>query len=416
MKLLHTSDWHLGSTLCGKKRYNEFDLFFNWLLDRIEEEQIDVLLISGDIFDTSNPSAKAQKYYFNFLGRLSKSRCQYIIVTAGNHDSPSLLDAPKELLKSLNIYAIGEISENFEDEVFVLKDLKNNPFLIVGAVPFLRDRDVRSVEAGENIEQIPHNLQKGIQEHFQNVYRKAENKRSELGGYIPIVLMGHLFATGGLAIDGDGVRKLYVGNFLGNLGGVNTNEFPPGIDYLALGHLHSPQTVNACETIRYSGAPLPMGFVDAKQQKRVVCAEFPSNKKPIIKEILIPRFQDIVSIKGDFDTIISKLKELKAAEKSVWVEIEINDNRVIPDIQELINQHIHNSRVEVLKITNIRERNKILRQIETDESLSDLSEQDVFERYLDERETPDDQRQELLTSFNEILIEIRQRDPHAEED
>jgi exonuclease SbcD len=406
MKLLHTSDWHLGSTLCGKKRYDEFDLFFNWVLECIEKEQIDVVLISGDIFDTSNPSSKAIKYYFNFLGRVAKSRCRYVVVTAGNHDSPSLLDAPKELLKSLNIYAIGSMPEKIEDEVLVLKDPQNNPFLIVGAVPFLRDRDVRSVEAGESIDQKTQKLLKGIQEHYQNVCALAERKRSQLGGNIPVVVMGHLYAAGGHSIDGDGVRELYVGN----LARVSTNAFPSGIDYLALGHLHSPQVINDCETIRYSGAPLPMGFAEAQQQKIVVSVEFIGEREIIIKEIAIPRFQDIMSIAGDFDSVTSKIRELKRINKPVWLEITLNENKIISDVQENINTIIRGSNIEVLKITNTRVINQILQQMRIDESLSDMNETDVFNRCLDVHEVPDEQRPELRASFNEILIEVHQSD------
>lgn len=413
MKLLHTSDWHLGRTLDVKRRYDEFDQFFNWIFDLIEEEQIDVVLISGDIFETSNPSAKAQEYYFNFLGRMSKSRCRHVVVTAGNHDSPTLLDAPKELLKSLNIHAVGSIGDRYEDEVIVLKDLQNNPFLIVCAVPFLHDRDVlQSFEAGGSIEQKIQNIKKGIQEHYQNVCALAERKRSQLGGSIPVVVMGHLYATGGHMVDGDGVRPLYIGN----IEGISTKIFPPGIDYLALGHLHSPQVINDCETIRYSGAPLPMGFAEAKKQKKVIIVEFISDKKPIPKEILIPRFQEIESITGNFDTIQSRINELKATDKSVWVEINLDEPWIRPDIQESINHLISNSKIDVLKITPIREREKVLEQIETDEFLPDLSERDVFERYLDERGVPDDEMKALLESFDEILIQIEQTDPLSEGD
>lgn len=406
MKLLHTSDWHLGSTLCGKKRYDEFDLFFNWILDRVEEEQIDVVLISGDIFDTSNPSSKAIEYYFNFLGRMAKSRCRYVVVIAGNHDSPSLLDAPKELLKSLNIHSVGSIPEKIEDEVLVLKDPKDNHFLIVGAVPFLRDQDVRSVEAGESIDQKTQNLLKGIQEHYQDVYALAERKRSQSGGKIPIVFMGHLYAAGGHSIDGDGVRELYIGN----LARVSTKTFPAGIDYLALGHLHSAQIINDCETIRYSGAPLPMGFSEADQQKIVLSVEFIDGRIITIKEIPIPHFQDILPISGDFDTVISKIRELKRINKPVWVEITLNEERIIPDFQETINTLIRGSNIEVPKITNTRVIRQVLQQMRIDESLADMDETAVFNRCLDVNKVPEEQRPELLASYNEILTTVHQSD------
>ena len=96
MKILHTSDWHLGRSLYGKKRYDEFSEFLDWLGKTIEEECIDLLLVAGDIFDTSTPSNRAQKLYYRFLCRVAGSCCRHIVVIAGNHDSPSFLNAPKE--------------------------------------------------------------------------------------------------------------------------------------------------------------------------------------------------------------------------------------------------------------------------------------------------------------------------------
>jgi len=406
MKFLHTSDWHLGKALHGKKRYDELEQFLDWLLDCIETEEIDAVLISGDIFDNSNPSTKAIEFYFNFLGRVAKSRCRYVIVTAGNHDSPSLLNAPKELLRYLDIFAIGSISENIEDEVLVLKDSQNKPVSIVCAVPFLHDREIRTVEPGEDLDDKNRKLLKGIQDHYQAVCDQAELKRSKTGENIPIIVMGHLFAAGGQTTPGDGVRDLYVGN----LARVRTDIFTSGIDYIALGHLHSPQIIGNSETIRYSGAPLPMSFGEAEQKKSVVVVEFSDERKPIIKEIAIPRFQEIMSITGDFNLVTSKIRELKKTDKSIWLEITLNDNQIIPDVQETINSIIRGSKIEILKITNTRVINQILQQMKIDESLSDLNETDVFHRCLDVHEVPVDQRPELLVSFNEILLDIHQSD------
>ncbi|PID37221.1 MAG: exonuclease sbcCD subunit D, partial [Pseudomonadales bacterium] len=94
LRLLHTSDWHLGRRLYGHTRYEEFSAFLDWLYNCIVEQSIDVLIVAGDIFDSMTPSNKAQALYYEFLGRVSHSSCQHVIIVAGNHDSPSLLDAP----------------------------------------------------------------------------------------------------------------------------------------------------------------------------------------------------------------------------------------------------------------------------------------------------------------------------------
>ena len=120
MKILHTSDWHIGRNLYGRKRYEEFEAFLAWMVETIEREKIDVLLVAGDIFDTTTPSNRAQGLYYRFLNRVAASACRHVVVTAGNHDSPSFLDAPKELLEALNVHVIGSVAENLEEEVLVL--------------------------------------------------------------------------------------------------------------------------------------------------------------------------------------------------------------------------------------------------------------------------------------------------------
>ena len=148
MKLLHTSDWHLGRSLYDRKRYNEFEAFLNWLIGFIADEKVDLLLVSG-VFDSTTPSNRAQELYYHFLGRLSATGCRHAVITGGNHDSPTFLDAPKNLLGALNIHVVGSATGNPEDEVFVLKDDDGKTEAIVCAVPFLRDRDIRTVEAAK---------------------------------------------------------------------------------------------------------------------------------------------------------------------------------------------------------------------------------------------------------------------------
>lgn len=200
MKILHTSDWHLGRSLYGRKRYDEFSAFMDWLAQAIEDEKVDALLVAGDVFDTSTPSNRAQELYYRFLCRVAASCCRHIIVIAGNHDSPSFLNAPKELLRALNVYVVGSMTEAMEDEVIVLSKDKC-PEAIVCAVPYLRDKDIRMVEPGETVDDKNAKLIEGLKKHYAGVCNIAEQKQSEFekDGYpdIPIIAMGHLFSAGG---------------------------------------------------------------------------------------------------------------------------------------------------------------------------------------------------------------------------
>jgi len=148
MKILHTSDWHIGRALYGRKRYEELEAFLNWLVGLIEDENIDVLLVAGDVFDNSTPGNHAQELYYRFLCRMAASSNRHVVVTAGNHDSPSFLNAPRELLKFLNVHVVGCASDPPADELIVINVPDREPRLIVCAIPYLRDREIRTAEAG----------------------------------------------------------------------------------------------------------------------------------------------------------------------------------------------------------------------------------------------------------------------------
>ncbi|MEE9936192.1 MAG: exonuclease subunit SbcD, partial [Deltaproteobacteria bacterium] len=230
MKLLHTSDWHLGRMLHNRKRYEEHEAFLNWLFQLIENESVDVVLIAGDVFDNSTPSNYAQELYYRFLCRVASSANRRVVVIAGNHDSPSFLNAPKELLKFLNIHVVGFASNRPEDEVLLLAGADGKPGLMVLAIPYLRDRDIRTSEAGESIEDKERKIVEGIKEHYRQVCDAALKKRAALERPVPMVAMGHLFAAGGQTTEGDGTRELYIGS----LAQVRNDVFPDDIDYVAL--------------------------------------------------------------------------------------------------------------------------------------------------------------------------------------
>ncbi|MGB6927470.1 exonuclease SbcCD subunit D C-terminal domain-containing protein [Psychrobacter sp.] len=321
LTILHTSDWHLGRRLYGRLRYEEFELFLHWLQDTISAQQVDILIVAGDIFDTMTPSNKAQALYYEFLGKVSRSCCQHVVIVAGNHDSPTFLDAPSNVLKFLNVHVIGTACDDLEDEVLVLGDDDNNPHCIIAAVPYLRDRDVRSSSAGESADSKDANVIAGIFEHYDNIADIAKSKQADLikmhQRYIPIIATGHLFASGGRTTEDDGVRELYVGS----LGKISADMFNDGFDYVALGHLHVPQRVGGRESIRYSGSPIAMGFGEAKQQKQVLLVQFGAAEhfnNDILGLNVAPDDITPHAINIDADIGVSKVKKTvdKLAEKT----------------------------------------------------------------------------------------------------
>lgn len=408
MKVLHTADWHIGQHLHSRKRYDEHEKFLKWLVRKIVEDSFDVLLISGDIFDTSTPSNRAQELYNNFLAEIATTHCRHVVVTGGNHDSPSLLNAQRNVFKLLQIHVIGCAETSIKDEVILLRDPNDNPELIICAVPYLRDRDIRKAEPGETIEEKGKKLIDGIFHHYAEVCEEAERLRNNLGNWVPIVAMGHLFTAGGQMSDG--VKDLYIGS----LGHVHTDLFPSCIDYLALGHLHAPQIVGGKETMRYSGSPLPMSFGEADQDKEVVSIEF-LNKQIKIDGLKIPRFQTLKRIRGDWEYIFNEVEKEKESKSDAFIEIVYTGGEYIDHkLRERLEQCVEGTSLAILKINNERKRDRIISDSERCSSLDDLQPIDVFNKILDEEQIPESNREELVARFQEIIISLSEEDLRKE--
>ena len=410
MKIIHTSDWHLGKKLYGRSRYDESEKFLNWLLETTEEECADAIIISGDIFDTVSPSNKAQEQYYDFLYKISTSCCSNVIITAGNHDSPSLLNAPKELLKRLSVHVIGNAGDCPEDEIILIKEKDKSPGAVVCAVPYLREKDIRKTSDKESADDKSIKMLEGIKEHYKIVCASAEKIRDEhKEKRLPVIATGHMFVAGGVTVTGDGVREIYVGN----LEKVGFDIFPETIDYVALGHLHVPQKIAGRGNIRYSGSPLPTCFKEADQKKMVVAVDFGDGSMDI-KEILVPAFRRLETISGNLDEIRERIFELKFSKGEVWTEIVYTGTTVHGDLQEIILDFAKNSSVEILRIKNESLAAGILRNMKQGESLSDLTEYDVFERCLNSAGVDDEQREELKETFREAVTLLHEEDTSAE--
>ncbi|MBK5273944.1 MAG: exonuclease SbcCD subunit D C-terminal domain-containing protein [Desulfuromonadales bacterium] len=402
MKILHTSDWHIGRALYGRKRYEEFAQFLDWLIGCIESEGIEALLVAGDVFDNGTPGNRALELYYRFLCRCAGAGCRHVVVTAGNHDSPSLLNAPREVLRFLNVHVVGCMAEA-TDELVVLNDVDGRPELIVCAVPYLRDRDIRSAEAGETFEDKGRKLVEGIREHYRQAGEAAVAKRSELGRNIPIIAMGHLFTNGGQTMEGDGVRELYVGT----LGQVRADCFPECFDYLALGHLHLAQRVGGSDLRRYSGAPIPMSFGEAGQRK-VVVAVNTGAEVVTVQEIPVPCFQTLATVRGDWQRIAGRIGELKRDGAAAWLEVIYEGDEVIADLQERLRELIDGTALEILRAKNMRLVERTLSRMATEETLDDLSVDDVFARCLAAHAVPEEQQAELVAAFRETVAALHE--------
>ncbi|MCI5150119.1 MAG: exonuclease sbcCD subunit D, partial [Candidatus Electrothrix sp. MAN1_4] len=259
----------------------------------------------------------------------------------------------------------------------------------------------------------------GIRQHYSEVCAAAEEQQQP-SQPVPIIGMGHLFTAGGSTVEGDGVRNLYVGS----LACVGADAFPASLDYLALGHLHSPQKVNKDATRRYSGAPLVMGFGEAEKEKSICLIDFPDpidptessepTTTPTVKTLAVPVFQPIKRIQGDWEHIQTALTTLRLEGRAVWLEIIYQGDELIADLRERLDEAVADTSLEILRIRNRRIVEQVMGPIQAEETLADLGHEEVFKRCLDTHEIPAEQRPSLLAAYQEIVLGLEQDDSMAE--
>ncbi|MDP2589267.1 exonuclease subunit SbcD [Vibrio splendidus] len=405
MKILHTSDWHLGQNFYNKSRKNEHERFLQWLLEQVTEHDIDAIIVAGDIFDTSTPPSYAREMYNKFVVDSNKIDCQLVLL-GGNHDSVSVLKETQQLLKYMGADVIPNTNEDHATQVVELKGKNGDVEALVCAIPFIRPRDVLTSQAGVTGVERQKQLGDAIKQHYQSVYDAAVKKRAtfENSEHMPIIATGHLTAMG--VQQSDSVRDIYVGN----LDGFAADGFPDA-DYIALGHIHRPQVVAKREYIRYSGSPIPLSFDELKSQKQVCVVEFVEGERTI-SQLPVPTFQPLAEIKGDLSEIESQLNQYIGldSEQSVWLSIEVQAQDYLSDLQERMRTLTEGLNVEVLQLRRARERRNQALEQESAETLSELSPMDVFSKRiaLEEFETDSEKAglERMTVKFKQVMVEV----------
>ena len=314
--ILHTADWHLGARLIDLERSEEQARFLDWLLVQIIERKPNLLIIAGDVFDSANPPQQALTQYYQFLAGVSRTQTQ-VLVVGGNHDSALTLNAPRELLRSLRIQVVGSAPTNHAEALLELQDV------VVCAVPYLRERDVRRASAGETSEEVAEQLRDGIALHYRQIFEEA----CELAQGRPVVATGHLTAVG--VENSESERSIQIGN----LGAVNADCFS-GFAYVALGHIHRPQRVGGLDHIRYSGAPIALGFDEVNLAKQVLWVTTSKSDKIEVASIPVPCFRRLLRVKCSLDALSALLAEIIPIESELapWLEITVEDGAQHPDL------------------------------------------------------------------------------------
>ncbi len=402
MKILHTADWHLGKRLYGNDLHEDQTFFIKWLLEEIESQKIDYLLISGDIFDLANPSNEARKLYYQTLIAIIQKKCK-IIITGGNHDSPSVLNAPKELLHALDITVVGGMPNPLDQMVVPLTNKKGETEAVVAAVPFLRDADLRKHQVGTSHEDRMEAIRSGVKHVFDAMADLASKRYPGL----PLIGMGHLFAHGVRTSESE--REIQIGN----LAGIDATAFSAAYDYIALGHIHQPQSVGTSGKILYSGSPIALSFSEKNDPKRVVVIEI--KKGIVFKSHPIPQARRLVKITGDLPTIAGKLEAFDPQEAPLkcFLEIELIETQYDPSkiiaLEALLEAFSHPKALVIKHRIQFKDVVHGAHQLfNSDQRLEELQPHEVFKKRLDSEVLDNEKRSLLEAAFSEIVEQLNQ--------
>lgn len=345
IRILHTADWHLGQTFFGYDRAAEHEAFLNWLSGEIRKQEIDALIIAGDVFDVSNPSAAAQSMYYRFIYRVTAENPHLqIVIVAGNHDSAARLEAPLPLLQAMRTEVRGVVRKleggaiDYDHLCVELKNRTGEVELLCMAVPFLRQGDYPAVRTGGN--QYAEGVRELYTQLLQRILKRKENNQS-------ILAIGHLQATGSEIAEKDYSERTVIGG----LECVPPDAFPEQIAYTALGHIHKAQRVSGRENVRYAGSPVPMSFAEKHYHHGVVMVTFDNGCAVDIQRIECPKSVSLVSVPDGEpalpEVVLEALRKLPVVEDTApYLEVKV----LLEEPEPMLRQEIE----EVLADKNYR--------------------------------------------------------------
>lgn len=354
MKFLHTADWHIGQMFHEYDRTYEHRQFLSWLVETLQREEVDVLLISGDVFDLSNPAAASIRLFYTFLNQAIRRNPQLqIIITAGNHDSASRLESPKPLLESSQIHIVGLVEKDEHGQIDYSKlvvPLQDKEGLIQAwclAIPFLRMGDYPAIANCE------HPYAEGVAALYHEVCDYTKEHKLEAGQVM--LAMGHLHAQQAEISDMDKSERL----IMGGVECISAKAFPPDIQYVALGHIHKAQRIGGQEHIRYSGSPIPMSFSEINYQHQVVTFQLTAGKVHDMQTHTIPVSVPLMRVPRVHSTlpeVLEALQQLPEAKEEENVPAPYLEVRVLMEGPEpalrhkvetaLLGKHVRLARID----------------------------------------------------------------------
>ena len=405
LRILHTADWHLGQTLLGQPRQEEQQRALDWLLETIEDHKVEALIVAGDIFDVASPAEDARKMYNDYLAKLAKSCVKWVVIIAGNHDSPRMISNVKALAGAFNIHivSIPAPAEKCADDLIELRDPDSDELRgVVAAVPFLQDRYVRSSSRNQTLEDKELALTAGIHAHFDRLAEACDMYPKD----VPVLATGHLYASGAKAREGQ--DNIYVGN----IKNLNATQLPSRFDYVALGHIHRPQKLPGAEHVTYSGSLVALDFQESSDEKGVWLLDLEADKAPDPMWIPSTVVRRLKQLSGTSEQIIEKLKAFGVRhtedEFSPWAEAVLVDDFADEKRRNELRQAAVDAGVKLLKIT--RQRTALERAPlapEELEALDELSVEEVFARKCADVGIPTDVQDRLDRLFHSVVHDAR---------
>ena len=351
IRILHTADWHLGQTFFGYDRTQEHEHFLDWLAGVLTKNKIDVLIVAGDVFDVSNPSAASQRMFYRFIHRVTTENPRLqLVVVAGNHDSAARLESPLPLLQEMRTEIKGLVRKqngkiDYEHLLVELKNAAGEVEALCLAVPFLRQGDYPVVETEGN----PY--AEGVKELYARLLKYALKKRTDGQA---LVAVGHLLATGSEIAEKDHSERIIIGG----LESVSPESFPEQIVYTALGHIHKAQRVSGRENIRYAGSPLPMSFAEKHYHHGVVKVTLDEGWAVEIEKLEYTPLVRLLSIPATEaaapDEVLDELRglELPEDEPMPYLEVKVKLSEPEPMLRQQVEEILEGKPVRLARIVS----------------------------------------------------------------
>lgn len=402
MRILHTSDWHLGISTGPASRSQEQQSFLDWLLETLATREVDVLVVAGDVFDSMHPPAEALELYYGFLARVEQSGVRDVVIVGGNHDSPSRLDAPRALLRAVNAHVVGGVPSPELRAERMIAPLRarghEEPVALCLAVPYVHEYRLGVRTTDLDRDQTRESFKAAFQELYASL---AEAARARYGD-LPLVATGHLTLGTGSRRE-DYPQEIHQ---VGTIEGLPLDVLDPRIRYAALGHIHRSYRVGD-SSAWYSGSPIPYSLSEMNAARRVLLVELDGAGEAKVEPLEVPLERELVQLVGTSEAV---LEELRALEWSTplppLVHVRVEANFAEPGLARRLHEAVaaqdEARRPVLVEVQQRATGTEGESCAPLGPSLEDLQPAQVFELLCDAKRLVGEEREQLVEAFQQL--------------